>query len=322
MKAATYNKYGPPEVVTIAEVPKPVPKAGEALVRIRATTVSTGDWRMRSLNMPGGFGPFGRLVVGITGPRKKILGTELAGVVEAVGPGVTRFKVGDEVAGFPGGQMGAHAEYRATAEDRLVKKPANLSFEEAAALFFGGSTALHFLTKAGIRRGDSVLIVGASGSIGTAAIQLARDFGAEVTAVCSAANADLVRSLGAAHVIDYAKTDFTTTGDTWDIILDATGTAPITRVERVLKPGGRLIVAMGTLKSLLGFDRPSRGSGKKVVAGVAAEKLEYFEALAKLAEAGAYRPVIDRVYPFAEITAAHARVDTGRKRGNVVVTIP
>jgi NADPH:quinone reductase-like Zn-dependent oxidoreductase len=322
MKAAVYTKYGPPEVVTVAEVPKPVPKAGEILVRIRATTVSTADWRARSLEMPPGFGMLGRLVFGLTGPRKTILGTELSGVVETVGPSVTRFKVGDEVAGFPGSALGSHAEYRATPEKKLVRKPANLSFEEAGALFFGGTTALHFLRKAGIKPGDTILIVGASGSIGTAAIQIARHFGADVTAVCSAANADLVRSLGASRVIDYATTDFATTGDTWDIILDTTGTAPIARVERALKPGGRLLVALGSFTAALGLERPSRGGGKKVVAGVAPEKLEDMETLAQLAEAGAYRPVIDRVYPLNEIVAAHARVDTGRKRGNVVVALP
>ena len=323
MKAAIYTRYGPPEVVTVADLPKPVPKAGEVLVRIRATTVSTADWRARSLEMPRGFGLLGRLFYGLTGPRKTVLGTECAGLIEAVGDSVTRFSVGDEVVAFTGAGYGCHAEYRAVAETRpIVRKPSRLSFEEAAALGFGGMPVLDFFRKAGIKPGDTLLIVGASGSLGTAATQIARHFGAEVTAVCSSANADLVRSLGAARVIDYTTTDFATTGDTWDIILDTTGTASIARVERALKPGGRLLVAMGSFTALLGFERPSRGSGKKVIGGVTAVLVEDLQTLARLAHEGAYRPVIDHVYPLAEIAAAHARVDTGRKRGNVVVTIP
>ena len=323
MKAAVYTKYGPPGVVTLAEVAKPVPRDNEVLVRVRAATVSSADWRARSLSMPPGFRLLGRLVFGVLGPRQKILGTELSGTVEVVGKAVTRFRVGDEVFAFPGAGLGAHAEYRVLPETgRIVHKPANLSFEEAAALSFGGTTALCFLRdKGGIRPGEKVLVVGASGSVGTAAVQIARHFGAEVTGVCSAANAELVRSLGAARVIDYNSEDFASSGETWDIILDATGTAPFARSGGALKPGGRLLVVLGNFAQALGLERPPKGSDKHIVAGVAPEKLEDLQYLARLAEAGEYRPVIDRSYPLESAAEAHAYVDTGRKRGNVVLTV-
>lgn len=323
MKAITYKTYGPPSVVTLTEVPKPQPKDNEVLIRIRATTVTTGDWRARSLEMPAGFGLLGRLVFGVFGPRKPILGTELAGIVEAVGKTVTRFEVGDEVFAFPGATYGSHAEYRTMAEDGLIAlKPANLSFEEAAALSFGGTTVLGPLRdKVGIKPGDKVLVVGASGGVGTAAVQLAKHFGADVTGVCSTANLELVRSIGADHVIDYIHEDFATSGASWDIIIDTTGTAPFLRCEPVLRPGGRLLVILGTLALVAGIGGPSKASGKKVIAGVAAIRVEDLRDLAGLAEAGEFKPVIDRVYPLENAAEAHAYVDTGRKRGNVVLTV-
>ena len=323
MKAITYSKYGAPDVVAFAEVAKPVPKHNEVLIRIHATTVTTGDWRARSLKLPGGFGFLGRPVFGIFAPRQPILGTELAGVIESVGRAVTRFRVGDEVFAFPGGSFGCHAEYRTLAEAGMIAlKPTNLSFEEAAALSFGGTTALPFLRdKAGIKRGDKVLVVGASGGVGTAAVQIAKHFGADVTGVCSAANSDLVRSIGADRVIDYGKEDFASIGETWDIILDTTGTAPFSRCERALKPGGRLIVVLASLAEAMGLKRPSKASGKTVIAGVAAISPDDLRYLAKLAEAGEFMPVIDRSYPLEHAAQAHAYVDTGRKRGNVVLTV-
>ncbi|HZP18999.1 MAG TPA: NAD(P)-dependent alcohol dehydrogenase [Bauldia sp.] len=323
MKAVVYSKYGPPGVVALAEVPKPSPKQNEVLIRIYATTVTTGDWRARSLHMPGGFGLMGRLAFGIFGPRKPILGTELAGVVEAVGKAVTRFKVGDEVFAFPGASYGAHAEYRTMAEDGLIAtKPRNLTFAEAAALSFGGTTALYFLRdEAAVKSGDKVLIIGASGGVGTAAVQIARHFGAEVTGVTSTANQALVLSIGAGKVIDYTKEDFAKSGVTYDIILDTTGTAPFARCEPVLKPAGKLIIVLGTLSDVLGFGRPSKASGKKVISGVVALRAEHLQYLARIAEAGEFKPVIDRTYALAEAAEAHAYVDTGRKRGNVVMTV-
>jgi NADPH:quinone reductase-like Zn-dependent oxidoreductase len=323
MKAIIYKKYGPPGVVALAEVPMPVPADHEVLVRIHATTVTTGDWRARSLQLPPGFGLLGRLFFGVFGPRKPILGQELAGVIEAVGKAVTLFKEGDEVFAFTDTAYGCHAEFRTIPETGLIAlKPANLSFEEAAALSFGGTTALDYLRdKAGIKRGDKVLIVGASGAVGTAAVQIARHFGAEVTGVCSTANLDLVRSIGADKVIDYTRDDFTRSGETWDIIFDATGTAPLSRSEQALKEGGRLLVVLGSFAQVLGLERPSKASGKKVIAGVAATRAEDLRYLAQLAEAGAFKPVIDRSYPLESAAEAHAYVDTGRKRGNVVLTV-
>lgn len=323
MKAIVYTKYGPPDVVRPAVVAKPIPRDNEVLIRIYATTVTTADWRARSLRLPPGFGPLGRLVFGIFKPRQPILGTELAGVVEAVGKAVTRFRVGDEVFAFTGAGCGCHAEYRTIPEaGRIALKPANLSFEEAASLSFGGTTALDFLRdKAGIRRGDRVLVVGASGGVGTAAVQIARHFGAEVTGVCSTANLELVRAIGASRVIDYTREDFATTGETYDIILDTTGTAPLARCEQALKPGGRLLVVLGTFAQALGMERPSKASGKKVIAGVAAERADDLRFLARLAEAGEFTPVIDRSYPLESAAEAHAYVDTGRKRGSVVLTV-
>ncbi len=323
MKAAIYRKYGPPSVVSIGEVPKPVPKDDEVLVRIVASTVTTGDYRARSLRMPPGFGILGRLVFGLFGPRKPVLGTEFSGDVDAVGKAVTRFRIGDPVFGFTGARFGAHAEYLAIAEDgTIAPKPANLSYGQAAALSFGGTTALGFLRdKGGIKPGDKVLVVGASGGVGSAAVQIARHFGAEVTGVCSTANVDLVRSLGAQRVIDYTKEDLTRSGETYDIILDTTGTAPLARSERLLKPGGRLLIVLASLAQTLGLQRPAKGSGKKAIAGVVTVTVENVRYLGRIAAAGEFTPAIDRVYPLEEAAAAHALVDSGRKRGNVILTI-
>lgn len=323
MKAIVYREYGSPDVVSLAEVPKPTPGNREVLIRIHATTVTAGDWRARSSSMPAGFRLFGRLFFGVFGPRKPILGTELAGVVEAIGSAVTRFSVGDRVFAFTGADYGCHAEYRTMKEDALIAhKPANLNDEEAATLSFGGLNALGFLRdEAGIERGDRVLVVGASGGVGTAAVQLAKHFGAEVTGVCSTANMDLVRSLGADGVIDYTREDFATARDRYDIILDTTGTTSLARCENALKQGGRLVAVQGSLAQALGLQRASKASGKRVIAGVPSMKVGDMQLLARLAESGELKPVIDRTYPLSDAAAAHAYVDTGRKRGSVVLSV-
>lgn len=321
MKAAVYYRYGPPNVVALAEVPKPLPAQNEVLIRIHATTVSSGDWRARSLQLPAGFNLLGRLVFGILGPRQPILGAELSGVVEAVGSSVSRFKAGDEVMAFPGGAFGCHAEYRTMSEEGpIALKPANLSHAEAASLSFGGITALGFLRdKGNIQQGDKVLVVGASGAVGTAAVQLARHFGATVTGVCSAANADLVLSIGATRVIDYKKEDFAASGEKWDIILDTTATVPFARAEGALASGGRLLVVLASLRQSMA--KPSRASGKRIIAGIVTTRVEDVQFLAALAAASQLRPVIDRLYPLADAGEAHAYVDTGRKRGSVVLSV-
>ena len=322
MKAIVYTEYGPPDVLQFKEVAKPTPRDNEVLIKIQATTVTSGDWRMRSLDVPAGFGLISRLIFGVLRPRKPILGTELAGDVEAVGKDVKKFKAGDAVFAFSGAGMGCHAEYKCMPEDgAVVLKPSKLTYGEAAALSFGGTTALDFFRKGHLERGEKVLVNGASGGVGTAAVQLARHFGADVTGVCSTANMDLVRSLGAHHVIDYTQEDFTENGEAYDIIIDTVGTAPFSRSQGSLKEKGRLLLVLGGLSDLLQIPWVSMTSSKKVIAGPAAERVEDLRSLAKLAEAGAYKPVIDRRYPFEQIVEAHRYVDTGRKRGNVVITV-
>jgi len=319
MKAAVYRRYGPPDVVRIEEVPTPDPKPTELLVKVRATTVSAGDARLRSAHVPPGFGLMMRLAFGIVGPRRPILGWEFAGEVAAVGASVSRFAPGDKVFGV---RMGSHAEYVVASENNVAPIPPTLRFEDAAALVFGGMTSLFYLRdKAKIQPGERVAINGASGAVGTAAVQLAKYFGATVTGVCRAANAELVRSLGAARVIDYTKDDFSQLGDTYDIILDAVGNCPFSRCERALSPGGRLLLVVASLGQMVGgMLRPSR-AGRTVLTGVGSPRGEDLTFLGELAASGAFKPVIDRTYTLARIADAHAYVDTGRKKGSVVITL-
>ena len=322
MKAIVYERYGSPDVLQLKEVAKPTPKDNEVLIRIHATTVTSGDWRVRSLDVPVGFGLISRLVFGVLRPRQPILGTELAGEIESVGKEVSKFKVGDQVFAFSGAGMGCHAEYKCMPEDGAVAlKPPNLTYDEAAAISFGGTTALNFFRRGKLQSGERVLVNGASGGVGTAAVQLAKHFGADVTGVCSTANVELVRSLGATHVIDYTKEDFTRNGETYDVIVDTVGTAPFSRSKDSLKEGGRLLLVLGGLPDMLRIPWVSMTSSKKIIAGPAAERAEDLRFLAELAEAGEFRPVIDRRYPFEQIAEAHRYVDTGRKRGNVVITL-
>lgn len=320
MKAAVYHRYGPPEVVQIIELEQPTPRDNEILIRVHATTVTSGDWRVRSLNVPFGFRLISRLIFGVFKPKQPILGTELAGEVAAIGKDVTRFQVGDPVFAYNGSSMGCHAEFKCMPEDGAVaRKPENLSFEQAAALSFGGSTALHFFRKANLARGEQVLINGASGGVGTAAIQLAVEKCTHVTAVCSDKNRELVTSLGAHHVIDYVRQDFTQLETKYDVIVDTAGTAPYSRSKRVLKPGGRLLAVLGNLPTMLQAPLVGLFSNRKVIAGPAEERPEDLQHLAELAAAGKFTPVIDRCYPFEQIVEAHRYVDAGHKRGNVIV---
>lgn len=322
MKAYVCRRYGGPEVVELVDVPKPVPKDNEVLVKIHATTVTSGDWRVRTLTMPRGFAPIARLALGITRPRQPILGTELAGVIETVGKEVTRFRPGDEVLGFPGGQMGCHAQYRVLAESGpIALKPSNLSFEQAASLCFGGSTALHFLRKAEIKAADKVLVIGASGGVGTAVVQLAKHFGAEVTGVTSGTNLDLVMSLGADAAIDYTREDFTARNETYDVIADTVTATSFARCKDALRENGRLLVIAGGMPDLLASLWVPLTGSRKVIAGPAEERPEDVQRLADLAESGALKPVIDRRYSFTQMAEAHAYVATGRKRGSVVVSM-
>ena len=319
MKAIVYTEYVSPDVLQLKEVAKPIPKDNEVLIKIFATTVTSGDCRVRKAD------PFAvRFFNGLTKPQKiTILGNELAGEIEEVGKNVKLFRKGDQVFGQAGMNLGANAEYLCLSEDAaLAIKPANLTWEEAAVIPFGGNTALHFLKKGNIRSGQKVLIYGASGSLGTAAIQIAKHFGAEVTGVCSTTNIELVKSLGADNVIDYTNEDFTQSGQTYDIIFDTTGKSPFSGCLKSLKQNGIYLRAVHmALSSIVRGFWTSMTSSKKVIGGVATELKENLVFLKGLVEAGKLKPVIDRRYPFEQIAEAHRYVDNGHKKGNVAITV-
>ncbi|SFZ86763.1 NADPH:quinone reductase [Devosia enhydra] len=318
MKAWIAKGYGGPEVLELIERETPRPGRGEVLVRIRATTVSAGDWRVRSLILPPGMGVFGRPALGLFRPRKGVLGTDFAGEVAALGDGVKGFKVGDRVLGFPGGEMGCHAEFRLMpADGRIVRLPEALSFTEAAALPFGGSTALSYMRRAETRPGETMLIIGASGAVGSLLLQLAVDGGLATTTLTSAGNRDLVAGLGASRTLDYAQTDLAALPDRFDIIADCVGATSFKTTRHLLKDGGRFLAIAGGIGDMIA--RPWQG--RRAISGPADERREDLETLVGLAVGGRIRPVIDSVFAFAQMREAHARVDSGRKRGAVVISL-
>ena len=322
MRAAVARRFGGPEVVRVEEVRRPVPRADELLVRVHASTVSIADHRMRSRDLPEGLGIMIPVALGVFRPRKPVLGMDIAGVVEAVGDEVEGFAPGDEVVAMLGGDFGGHAEYaRVPMSKAIAHKPANLSWDEAVALVFGGHTTLAYLGMVDIGPGTEVLVNGASGAVGTAAVQLAALRGARVTAVTSAGNADLVTSLGADRVIDYRAIDFAQDGSTYDVIVECVGNAPFDRVEHSLKPGGALLLVVTGLRGMLRAKRDGRRSGTLVTTSGAPVSHEDFAALMRLAEAGEFRPVIDRAYDLDDVAEAHRYVDGGHKRGSVVLRI-
>lgn len=323
MSAAVYHRFGGPDVVQVVDVPRPRPRPGELLVRVRATTVSAADHRSRSRDIPPGLQLPSALVLGLFRPRRPILGMDIAGEVVEVGDDVHDFTPGDSIVAMLGSRFGGHAEYATIASTEAVAvAPTSMSAPEAAALVFGGITARAYLRQVDVVPGNKVLVNGASGAVGTAVVQLAKAAGAHVTGVSSAANHGLVRSLGADEVIDYAVHDFASDGAHYDVIVDCVGNAPVARIRNSIATGGSVLLVAADLGSLLSARGQARRLGITIVTGPGPYRREDLEHVVALAEDGLLRPVIDRTFSFDQIVAAHRYVDSGRKRGSVVVTIP
>lgn len=321
MTAAVIDRFGGPEVVNLARVPVPRVGNNDVLVRVKASTVSAADRRLRSRDLPRGMGLLALPVVGWRRPRRRILGMDFSGVVERVGSKVTLFRPGDEVVGLSGSAFGAHAEFLSIPQSAAISlKPKTLGHAEAAALMFGGHTVSECVRQCPIGPGDKVLVNGASGAVGSAAVQIASARGAEVTGVTSAGNADLVRSFGACHVIDYRTEDFATSGKQYNVVIDCVGNAPFERSVASIKPGGALLlVAISSLRAILSTKSQSRRSGVRVIPISFVPAKRDVEFALERYVAGALRPVIDRTFDLGDIRDAHSLVDAGRKRGTVVI---
>jgi NADPH:quinone reductase-like Zn-dependent oxidoreductase len=322
MKAIVYKKYGTPDVLQLKEIEKPIPKENEILVKVKATTVTVADIRSRSFTVPPAFWLPARITLGFKQPKKEILGMELAGVVESVGKDVKRFKEGDQVFAASLAGFGAYAEYKCLPEDGPVTiKPSNITFEEAAAIPIGARTALFFLRKTNIERGQKVLVYGASGSVGSYAVQLAKYLGAEVTGVCSTSNLELVKSLGADKVIDYTKEDFSSNSETYDVIFEAVNKSSFTDCMKLLKKDGTYINVTEPLPNARMLWTQLTTSKKLILSQNSPETPEALNFLKELVENGSVKVVIDRNYRLEEIVEAHRYVEQGHKKGNVVITV-
>jgi len=321
MKAMIYKEYGNPDVFQLAEIERPVPKKDEVLVKVHATTVTTADVRLRSLNVPSGFGVMVRLFQGLTKPRKQLLGSDFSGVVEEIGGNVKDFQIGDRV--FGSSKSGTYAEYTVIKEKNCISKiPDNLSFEQAVALPFGAMTSLTFIRDLGkLKEGQTILINGASGSLGTNAIQLAKYYGAKVTAVCSRKNIELVKSLGADEAIDYNKGDFRNSGKKYDIIYDTLGLISPKESLIMLNDGGHHLMAVASIPQYFDIFKLSLIQKKKINAGMAIFDKKNIETVAELVEQGILNPVVDKTFDLENISEAHRYVDLGHKVGNVVINI-
>ncbi len=328
MKAIVYTEFGSPDVLRLEEIPRPVPKRGEILVRVRASSVNFGDILARSFrsvtprgfNMPLLFWLIAKTAMGWRKPRIRVLGNELAGDVVSVGRDVTRFKPGDEVFGHTMQRFGAYAEYLSLSEKAPVAhKPANLSYEEAAVIPYGAVMAVSLLRRAKLRPGQRVLINGASGGIGSAAVQIAKHLGADVTAVCGGPRLDYVRALGADRAIDYAEQDFTRGGETYDVVFDILGLTPFSRGRLSLGPRGVLLYASFKTRHLLAMARTSLSRGRRVVCAIAPGSLEDLLEVKELVEAGKIKAIVDRRFPLEQAAEAHRYVETGERKGSVVI---
>jgi 2-desacetyl-2-hydroxyethyl bacteriochlorophyllide A dehydrogenase len=317
MKAIIYTQYGPPEVLHLSEVEKPTPKDNEILLRIKATAVNSGDVRLRKAD------PFAvRFIFGLLKPKINILGSVFSGEVESVGKQVKLFKAGDQVFGHIDMRFGAYAEYLCLPEDgSIAMKPGNILHQEAAVIPFGGVTALHFIKKAAIKPGQKVLVIGASGAVGSAAVQLAKAYGALVTGVCSTSNIDLVKSIGADYAIDYTKEDFTQNGERYDVIFDTVNSISVSRSLKSLSKNGTMILSAAGMPEMVQGLWISKTSSRKVLTGVISHAAKDIIFLKELIEAGKMRPVIDRTYDLAQMAEAHAYVEKGHKKGNVAITM-
>lgn len=330
MKAVTFTEYGPPDVLKLTDVAKPVPKENELLIKIHATTVNTGDlWArnfkaisLRDFSMSLPMWIATRLLFGINKPKINILGAELAGEVEAVGSKVTRFKPGDPVFGYRGPAFGGNAEYLCMAETGMVApKPTNMTFAEAATLPYGAMTALNLLRKVKLQPGQKILINGASGGIGSYAVQLAKEDGAEVTGVCSTPGLAFVQALGADHVIDYTQEDFTQNGQIYDVIFDILGRSSFARVKNSLTPHGRYLLASFKTPQLWQMLTTARSGGQKVICALSTESQADLLHIKELAEAGKIKAFIDRAFPLEQVAVAHRYVEGGAKKGSVVINV-